>query len=67
MYSKTMDQGVRGDMEAVVRAILLDPEARLGDTTPSAADGFLQEPFLWQVSVMSVINEPYGDDQVDGS
>jgi len=59
--------GVRGDLTAVVRAILLDPEARLGDTTPSAADGFLQEPFLWQVSMMSVINEPSGDDQVDNA
>jgi uncharacterized protein (DUF1800 family) len=56
--------GVRGDLTAVVRAILLDPEARLGDTTPSANDGFLQEPFLWQVSTMSILNDSGSDDQI---
>jgi hypothetical protein len=57
--------GVRGDLTAVVRAILLDPEARLGDTTPSVNDGFLQEPFLWQVSIMSILNDPGSDDEID--
>jgi uncharacterized protein (DUF1800 family) len=57
--------GVRGDLTAVVRAILLDSEARLGDTTPSANDGFLQEPFLWQVSTMSILNYTGTDDQID--
>jgi uncharacterized protein (DUF1800 family) len=59
--------GVRGDLAAVTRAILLDPEARLGDTTPSAPDGFLQEPFLWQVSTMSILNDPGSDDQIDAT
>jgi hypothetical protein len=37
--------GVRGDMKAVVRAILTDPEAR-GDTKSSASDGKVKEPVL---------------------
>lgn len=36
--------GVRGDMGAVVRAILLDPEAR--PSNPIAMDGKLKEPLL---------------------
>jgi uncharacterized protein (DUF1800 family) len=58
--------GVRGDLTAVVRAILLDPEARAGDTTLQPSDGFLQEPFLWQVSTMAIVGAKYFDDQVDG-
>jgi uncharacterized protein (DUF1800 family)/stringent starvation protein B len=47
-------QGVRGDLTAVVRAILLDPEARSGDSgTVAAGDGHLQEPILYFLSVMS--------------
>lgn len=40
---------VRGDMKAVITAILLDPEARRGDdpTTVKASDGHLQEPILY--------------------
>jgi uncharacterized protein (DUF1800 family) len=40
--------GVAGDMKSVVKAILLDPEARAGDdpTTARADDGKLREPFL---------------------
>ncbi|MDJ0909392.1 MAG: DUF1800 domain-containing protein [Woeseiaceae bacterium] len=37
-------QGVRGDMEAVVKAILLDPEAR--PDLPMEIDGKLKEPLL---------------------
>lgn len=36
--------GVRGDLKAVVRAILTDPEAR--DDTPSANGGRLKDPML---------------------
>ncbi|MFG6429026.1 DUF1800 domain-containing protein [Roseateles sp. LYH14W] len=36
--------GVRGDLKAVVRAVLLDPEARTASTAPSA--GKLREPVL---------------------
>lgn len=45
--------GVRGDMKAVIKAILLDPEARLGDSSLGAgaanAAGFgaLKEPVLF--------------------
>ncbi|MEM7433084.1 MAG: DUF1800 domain-containing protein [Pseudomonadota bacterium] len=36
--------GVRGDMGAVIKAILMDPEAR--PANPSATDGKLKEPLL---------------------
>ncbi len=36
--------GVRGDMKAVIRAVLLDPEARR--PAPEAGDGKLREPVL---------------------
>jgi uncharacterized protein (DUF1800 family) len=41
--------GVRGDMKAVITAILLDAEARRGDdpTTAVGTDGHLQEPILY--------------------
>ncbi len=39
--------GVRGDLQAVVRAILLDPEARAGDVDPSSDGGHLREPILF--------------------
>jgi uncharacterized protein (DUF1800 family) len=40
---------VRGDMAAVIKAILLDPEARAGDSgsSESATAGHLQEPALF--------------------
>ncbi len=47
-------RGVRGNMAAVVKAILLDPEARSGDTSPSPSDGFLQEPYLFETFAMSI-------------
>ncbi|HMD47987.1 MAG TPA: DUF1800 family protein, partial [Bryobacteraceae bacterium] len=42
-------QGVRGDMQAVISAILLDPEARANDNggADQAGDGHLQEPALF--------------------
>ena len=41
--------GVRGDLKAVVQAILLDTEARRGDdpTQAQASDGKLKEPVLF--------------------
>jgi uncharacterized protein (DUF1800 family) len=42
--------GVRGDMKAVIRAILLDPEAR--NDTPSAVFGHLQEPILFKMRLL---------------
>ena len=46
--------GKRGDMQAVIAAILLDPEARRGDnpTTAVATDGHLREPILYIANVL---------------
>ena len=44
--------GVRGDMKAVVRAILEDPEARAGDANPAFDGGHLREPILYLANVM---------------
>ena len=50
---QTYGTGKRGDMQATVAAILLDPEARRGDspTTAVASDGKLREPVVMMVSV----------------
>lgn len=47
-------QGVAGDMKAVLKAILLDSEARRGDQlgTDSAAFGKMREPVLWYTGVL---------------
>lgn len=55
--------GVRGNLAAVVRAILLDPEARAGDTNPAADDGFLQEPLFAEIYTMSLLQDSTIDDQ----
>jgi uncharacterized protein (DUF1800 family) len=39
--------GVRGDMQAVIKAILMDQEARAGDTDSTVEGGHLREPVLW--------------------
>ena len=44
--------GVRGNMQAVVQAILLDTEARAGDTSPSFDGGHLREPMLYMTNVI---------------
>jgi uncharacterized protein (DUF1800 family) len=52
--------GVRGDMKAVLTAILLDPEARAGDlqtgdqadATPEIDGGHLREPILWTTDLL---------------
>jgi len=43
--------GVRGDMQAVVRAILLDPEAR-GDVKTDPNFGKLREPVLYATNIL---------------
>ncbi|AXC12922.1 hypothetical protein ACPOL_3639 [Acidisarcina polymorpha] len=43
---------VRGDMKAVLTAILTDPEARAGDSEPAVDGGHLREPILWMTAVM---------------
>lgn len=47
-------QGVAGDMRAVVKAILLDPEARRGDTPGVDGNGFgkMREPVLWYTGLL---------------
>ena len=47
--------GVRGDMRAVLRAILLDPEAR-GDVKTATDYGKLREPALLVANVMRALN-----------
>lgn len=49
----TFGSGKRGDMQATIAAILLDPEARRGDSSNSvnATDGKLREPIVMVVSV----------------
>ncbi|HXC94107.1 MAG TPA: DUF1800 family protein [Edaphobacter sp.] len=44
--------GVRGDMKAVITGILLDQEARAGDTDVNAPGGHLREPVLWLTDLM---------------
>ena len=45
--------GQRGDMQATIAAILLDPEARQGDssTTAVSTDGKLREPIIMEASI----------------
>ncbi|WP_263416350.1 DUF1800 family protein [Terriglobus albidus] len=59
-------RGVRGDMKAVITAILLDPEARANDEGGSEdpGDGHLQEPILYVAGVVrafggTVTNQNY--------
>jgi uncharacterized protein (DUF1800 family) len=44
--------GVRGDMKAVINAILTDTEARAGDASPSFDGGHLREAMLYMTNVM---------------
>ncbi|AXC10928.1 hypothetical protein ACPOL_1582 [Acidisarcina polymorpha] len=59
---------VRGDMVAVITAIITDPEARAGDTEPIATSGHLTEPVLWITSVMRGLGfvsvDPHDDYQL---
>jgi uncharacterized protein (DUF1800 family) len=50
----TFGSGQRGDLQAVVAAILLDSEARRGDdpTTANANDGHLREPILFVLNIL---------------
>ena len=47
--------GVRGDLGAVVRAILEDTEARAGDTDPTSNGGHLREPILYLANVIRAL------------
>jgi uncharacterized protein (DUF1800 family) len=50
--------GVRGDLKAVVNAILMDSEARRGDDTAQvqASDGHLKEPVLLMLNLLRAMN-----------
>jgi uncharacterized protein (DUF1800 family) len=50
--------GVRGDLQAVVTALLMDAEARRGDdpTQVQATDGHLKEPLLHMMNLMRAMN-----------
>jgi hypothetical protein len=50
----TIGSGQRGDMQAVIAAILLDSEARRGDSAATAnpGDGHLREPILYIVNIL---------------
>ena len=48
--------GVRGDMQAVVRAVLLDPEARTWPTTAVSIEGRVRESFLRRVHLARAFN-----------
>ena len=55
-------QGARGDMKAVITAVLLDPEARQGDSGPALpTEGHLQEPALFVAGFLRAFNA-YVDD-----
>ena len=52
-------QGVRGDLKAVITAILMDPEARAGDNPSAPVDrnfGHLREPVLFISGVLRALN-----------
>lgn len=53
--------GVRGDLKAVVQAILLDPEARQGDSSASPTEGHLREPILLAVSALRGLGASVND------
>ena len=50
----TFGSGRRGDMQALIAAILLDPEARRGDdpSTENPLDGHLREPVLYTLGIL---------------
>jgi uncharacterized protein (DUF1800 family) len=48
-------KGVRGDMQAVLRAILEDQEARAGDTDETYSGGHLREPMLWMTNFLRAV------------
>ncbi len=59
--------GVRGDMKAVLRAILLDPEAR-GSGPVAPAFGRLREPSLWLIASLRALGarSAAGTENADG-
>ncbi len=54
-FSTIMDREVRGDMKAVITAILFDVEAR-GDLKTDPNYGHLREPVLYIAGVLRAFN-----------
>jgi uncharacterized protein (DUF1800 family) len=55
--------GVAGNMQAVITAILADPDARAGDdptVTPSTSFGHLREPVLFMANILRGLNGTLG-------
>ena len=55
--------GVKGNMKAVITAILTDPEARAGDDASVAANptfGHMREPILFMTNIMRGLNATLG-------
>ena len=57
--------GVRGDMKAVILAILTDTEARAGDTNASFDGGHLREPILRVSDIMRGLGFTYSGTGAD--
>lgn len=60
---RVFEAGERGNLREVVRAILLDPEARAGDDNPqpAAGDGHLREPVLWLAALLRALDAMVND------
>jgi uncharacterized protein (DUF1800 family) len=61
-------QGVRGDMKAVISAVLLDPEARANDVggLDQPTDGHMQEPALFLAGLIRAFNGTVNDQNYFG-
>ena len=53
--TQTFGSGASGDLQAVIAAILLDPEAR-GDAAPNVYSGHLKEPVLFVTNLLRDFN-----------
>ncbi len=57
--------GVRGDLGAVVRAVLLHPEARLGHLAAPTTFGKLREPLLKQIALLRAMDARSASGRID--
>jgi len=59
--------GVRGDMKAVIRAVLLDPEARGGGSANDPTYGSLKEPVLMITNLIRTLSGITDGNRLEGS
>jgi uncharacterized protein (DUF1800 family) len=59
--------GIRGDMKAVVKAILTDPEARGGGAASDPTYGTLKEPVLVLTNLVRVLNGVTDGSRLEGA